>query len=150
MKWWLLVLVVVAGACNSNGRVVRYYNFSGEEWPREECCEFETNLPESGVYDIDVAVRHTVDLPYSEIWCAVTMRSDSSDWVVDTLRLPMMDSLGFWLGSGNSVKTVTLPITEQGKFFHSGVVRVCIEHLGEGTIPGVSAAGVEFRVRSEE
>lgn len=150
MKWLLLVLVVVAGACSSDGRVIRYYNFSNEEWPREECCEFEVTLPETADYNLDIALRHNLELPYREMWCVVSMRSDSSDWLVDTLNIPMMDSLGFWLGSGNNIKTITAPITEHGKFFHSGVVRVRIEHLGEGTIPGMRAAGVEFRVRSEE
>ena len=144
MRYWIVILLFTLVACTKETRVSRYYNFPSEEWQREECCEFEVTLPELGEYDINLAVRHTVDLPYRELWCAVALQSDSCDWYVDTLNVPMMDTLGFWLGRGNSMKTLITPITDSAHLFHSGVVRVRIEHLGEGTIAGIRGVGVEL------
>lgn len=143
-------MLFVVVSCSFDDRVVRYYSFTNEEWAREECCEFEVDIPNEGNYNLGLALRHNLEFPYREIWCAVAMRSDSADWFVDTLQMQLADTLGYWLGSGSSIKTIVAPLSSESLFFHSGTVRVRIEHLGEGTISGVRAVGVEFRVRSDQ
>ena len=141
---WLIICMFFLVACSVDERAIGYYNFTGDEWPREECTEFQVNLLDSSEYKLALALRHNIDFPYKEIWCAVAMRSDSADWYIDTVRVQVTDSLGYWLGSGNNVKYVNAEMTQGEKFFHKGKVRVRIEHLGEGTIKGVRAVGVEF------
>ena len=141
---WLIICMFFLMACSMEERAVGYYNFSGDEWPREECAEFQINLLDSSEYNLALALRHNIEFPYKEIWCAVAMRSDSADWYIDTVKVNVTDSLGYWLGSGNNIKSVNTEMTCRGKYFHKGNVRVRIEHLGEGTIHGVRAVGVEF------
>lgn len=65
-------------------------------------------LVDTSLYDNDsivtgelcVALRHSSDYPYSNLWLEVTYHSDRHMMVRDTLDITLADVFGRWLGRG--------------------------------------------------
>ncbi len=102
----LLLLSMLLGACSPGKRdYSRWNNISASGWVYGDTISL---LPaDTALYGNDsivtgalrVALRHSSDYPYSNLWLEVTYHSDRS-LMRDTLDITLADVFGRWLGSG--------------------------------------------------
>lgn len=66
----------------------------------EELTFVPTQLDTLAARQVYVAIRHTNDYPYSNLWFELSVLNDSADAVCDTICLTLADDFGRWYGSG--------------------------------------------------
>lgn len=103
----LLLLTMLLGACSPGKRdYSRWDNLPASGWVYGDTVSL---LPaDTSLHDNDslvtgalrVALRHSSDYPYSNLWLEVTYHSDRRRMMRDTLDITLADVFGRWLGSG--------------------------------------------------
>ena len=99
-------LLVLAGGCTDDARMPlysRFVDFAGARWHGAESVEFDitpadTRHPIPADAEMSVYVRHGGAYPYAELWIVADMYADGVALESDTLRIPMSDADGNWLG----------------------------------------------------
>lgn len=103
-------------------------------------------------YTMNVEVRYTVDYPYQDLWLVVQHNlADSSVWMMDTVRCPLISERGHVQGVGVSgiyqlqVPCKNIEVQEGGS---SPMVR--LNHCMNGLLKGISDIGISLeRVESD-
>lgn len=99
----LPVLVLLYTACQRNNVYENYKSIDGEKWCRENVIEFETVLPDSGKYIVNLCLRHTTDYEMANLWSCLHTRLFAKE-LKDTINMKVAEPDGRWLGDGNTVK----------------------------------------------
>ena len=147
-KKYILLLPVLAflyTACQQNGVYEDYKSIDGEKWCRENVIEFETVIPDSGKYIVNICLRHTTDYEMANLWCFVSTRSLLAKELRDTLNLKVAEPDGRWLGDGNAVKTLRQPLGKNPVTLPKGNVTFRVEQgMRIECLPGVKDIGLEI------
>lgn len=111
MRWLLyisLITTLALGSCAGGGRDYSSWSqIPSEGWLYTDTMSLlpvDTSLTDndsivSGAA-IKVALRHSNDYPFSNLWLELTYHSDNGRMMRDTLDMRLADVYGRWLGSG--------------------------------------------------
>lgn len=105
-----LILLLTATACNQATVFEKYEELPDETWNRHKIIEFTAHIPDSGLYQIKLCLRHTIDYEMANLWCFVSTRSHASSQLKDTVNLKIAEPDGRWLGKGGAIKTLVQSI----------------------------------------
>ena len=114
---WAALFLPLLSACGRNDHVAysSFVDIGSRGWPSTELCVYATALEDSALfrnprarYDMILAIRHTGDCPYAELFLPVSQPVVGSPQLPDTLRIPLARRDGTWLGrSSKGVYTLT-------------------------------------------
>ncbi len=105
-KYLTPVLILIICACNPSIVYEKYEELPEETWNRYHVAEFVANIPDSGVYNVKICLRHTTDYEMANLWCFISTRSHSAKQVKDTVNLKIAATDGRWIGTGGSIKSI--------------------------------------------
>lgn len=141
----LPVFILLYTACKQNGVYEDYKSIEGEKWCRENIIEFETVLPDSGKYMVNLCLRHTTDYEMANLWCFVSTRSSLTQELRDTTNIKVAEPDGRWLGDGNTVKILRQPLVKNPVTLPKGRVIFRIEQgMRVECLQGVKDIGLEI------
>lgn len=142
---YILFSVFLFTACKQDYVYEGYKNIAHEEWCRGNVAEFETTIPDSGRYMVNIYLRHTTDYEMSNLWCFISTRSTATKELKDTTNMKVAETDGRWLGSGNTIKTVRQPISKNPVTLPKGTVTFRIEQgMRVECLKGVKDIGLEI------
>lgn len=128
MKRYLIpILFLLCAACNSSAVFEKYQELPDENWSRYNVLEFTANIPDSGLYQVQLCLRHTTDYEMSNLWCFISTRSSLPTEIKDTLNLKIAEPDGRWLGKGRTIKTIEQNINRNPVMLPRGQVVFRIE-----------------------
>ncbi|MDE6396597.1 MAG: gliding motility lipoprotein GldH [Muribaculaceae bacterium] len=146
---WLTAILTVVGLVGCSGSTEptgKFVDVPSEGWAFGENFIYPGNVDSTmvGVPDstrIIVAVRHTNDYEYANLWLALTYRSQDSV-IVDTVNMKLSDDFGKWYGHGTGLTVMCYDtITLRTPRSVSGDVRV--RHIMRvDTLRGIEQVGV--------
>lgn len=144
-KCLIFILFLVVQACNPAIVFEKYEELPEEVWNRYRIVEFHCNIPDSGLYDIKLCVRHTTDFETANLWCYINTRSHAPWQLEDTVNIKIADSDGRWTGRGATLKTVEQMIGRNPVILPKGSVlfRITPGMPGEQT-PGIKNIGLKI------
>lgn len=99
--------MLMLSSCGQDREVVysRFVDIDPGGWSVEEFCEFNTAEADSSLfadktarYDVLLAVRHTDDFPYRELYLPAVQSEHVSGLLPDTLKVSLASSGGGWRG----------------------------------------------------
>lgn len=102
----LLLFLLVLAACHSSAVFEKYEELPDETWTGHHIIEFTANIPDSGLYQITLCLRHTTDYEMANLWCFISTRSHVASQLKDTVNLKVAEPDGRWLGKGGTIKTI--------------------------------------------
>lgn len=56
-------------ACTPDAVFERYAEVPDEVWSRYHVVELKASIPDSGLYEVTLCVRHTTDYEMANLWC---------------------------------------------------------------------------------
>lgn len=102
-----VALIALLSACSPGERdYSRWENLPPEGWLYTDTVSLlavDTALTDNDSIvsgDVLLALRHSNDYPYSNIWLELTYHGEGHTLVRDTINLRLADVYGRWLGSG--------------------------------------------------
>lgn len=144
----LLAAVVFAGLlCGCKPKVndfINYENIDPSGWKYGEKVTFHPEQTDSCVEGrLDLALRHTNDYPYRNLWLEVTS-SDSVNTRIDTVNILLSDVYGNWYGTGIGTDfQIEKTIADSLKFFPP--ISIDVRHIMRvDNLEGVEQIGVTF------
>lgn len=141
----LPVLMLLYTACKQNGVYEDYKSIDGEKWCRENVVEFETVIPDSGKYTVNLCLRHTTDYEMANLWCFISTRSLMDKELRDTLNLKVAEPDGRWLGEGSTIKTLRQPLGKNPVTLPKGNITFRVEQgMRIECLQGVKDIGLEI------
>lgn len=141
----LPVLMLLYTACKQNGVYEDYKSIDGEKWCRENVIEFETVIPDSGKYTVNLCLRHTTDYEMANLWCFISTRSLMGKELRDTLNLKVAEPDGRWLGDGSTIKTLRQPLGKNPVILPKGNITFRVEQgMRIECLQGVKDIGLEI------
>lgn len=97
----LILTLLGMFSCNSNQLYDEYKKIENESWNLNNKLKFEFEVDDTvGFYNIFIAVRHTQDYPYNNLWLFVKSSAPNGRTALDTVEIILSDNRGKWLGSG--------------------------------------------------
>lgn len=98
-----------------------------------------------------VAVRHTNDYPYRNLWLEVTSQAQTPDsavaFRVDTLNMQLADPAGVWFGSGLGVSFQKSDTVVADFTLLSGAP-IRVRHIMRAEkVPGLEQVGIIFKAK---
>lgn len=128
MKTFILFLsVIITASCTSSAIFEKYEELPDETWNRHQIVEFTTQIPDSGLYRINLCLRHTTDYEMANLWCFVSTRSTAIKELKDTVNIKIAEADGRWLSRGGSIKTIEQPLNQNPVYLPQGKVTFRIE-----------------------
>ncbi len=104
----------------------------------------EENLPGG---TLEVALRHTNDYPFSNLWLEVTTAISSGETRTDTVNVDLCDAFGRWYGNGfgdSYQMSASLPLHTPT----DSVLSVGVRHIMRvDTLRGIDQVGVRLTQR---
>lgn len=101
MRLFILSLVLLLTACESNKVYEESIEVKGGEWERKEVAKFEFEIKDSTQqYNLFVNLRNSGDYPYRNLYLFITLESPTGKYAKDTLECVLADKTGRWLGKG--------------------------------------------------
>lgn len=152
MKKYILFLgVLLHTACQSPAVFEQYEELPGESWKRSHIVEFKAQIPDSGLYNVILSIRHTTDFETANLWCFVSNNTPAGQQLKDTVNLIIAEPDGRWLGKGGSIKTVEHPLKRNPVALPSGEVGFSIEQgMRIEEMQGVKNVGIRIEKITEE
>ncbi|MDE5611012.1 MAG: gliding motility lipoprotein GldH [Odoribacter sp.] len=152
MKKYILFLgVLLHTACQSPAVFEQYEELSGESWNRNHIIEFKAQIPDSGLYNVILSIRHTTDFETANLWSFISTRTPNGRTVKDTVNLLIAEPDGRWLGKGGSIKTVEQPLKRNPVVLPGGEVSFSIEQgMRIEEMQGVKNVGIRIEQITEE
>ncbi|MCM1109752.1 MAG: gliding motility lipoprotein GldH [Clostridium sp.] len=103
----LLLLAILTG-CGDSGESTDFRHVNTEGWLYGDTLRFGPMIPEDTSAnpqalpprELRVAVRHTNDYPYRNLWLEVCYRTDDGRHCRDTVGIELCDLYGRWYGKG--------------------------------------------------
>jgi len=110
-------------------------------WRYSDTLRFDVDADAEG--ELRVAVRHSVDYPYSNLWLEVTLPgTDSLHPERDTLHLELADPFGLWRGKGVGPTRQAEAVVRPHVSLDSGQT-VMLRHIMRlDTLPAIEQAGI--------
>ncbi len=118
-----------------------YQDIDPKGWAYDDALTFTTD---SVAGDLTVAIRHSVDYPYRNLWLEITRRgADSSARVIrDTIDMELADPFGLWRGNGIGASRQVEATVARGISLDSAST-VTVRHIMRlDTLQGIRQAGI--------
>lgn len=146
MKKCLIALfILIIYACNSSVVYEKYEELPDETWDRYHVAEFVANIPDSGVYNVKICVRHTTDYEMANLWCFISTRSHSDKQLKDTVNLKIAEADGRWTGTGGTIKSIEQNIRQNPVLLPKGNVIFRIEQgMRFDQMKGIKNIGIKI------
>lgn len=136
-KLLLLLLPLLVVACNPNESYNAYQPVGKEGWHRDSMLTFSVPVSDTlSTCRVELQIRHTGSYPYDNLWVAVEMASpDSSNSLVDTLEVKLVDKNNNWIGAGSGhILHLTHLLRSDYRFNRSGTYTFTIRHCMDDTL----------------
>ena len=144
-----LALLLFMTACSQQAVFEKYEEIPNENWSRYQVIEFTANIPDSGLYNVQLCVRHTTDYEMANLWCFVSTRSHAQTQLYDTINVKIAEPDGRWLGKGNAIRIVQQNINKNPVTLPKGNVIFRIEQgMRLEEMPGIKDIGLRIEKRS--
>lgn len=148
-KYILPFLIVVCAACHSSAVFEQYEELPEETWSRKNVLEFKTVIPDSGLYEIKLCLRHTTDYEMANLWCFISTRSRNPRELKDTVNFKIAEPDGRWLGKGNHVKTLEHSINKNPVSLPQGDIIFRVEQgMRTEEMKGVKNVGIRIEKKT--
>lgn len=116
-----------------------------ESWCNTNVVEFPATIPDSGLYHIDLCLRHTTDYEMANLWCFLTTRSTVTRLLQDTVNIKVAEPDGRWLGEGGTVKTLSQGINRNPVTLPKGTVTFRLEQgMRSECLKGIKDVGIKI------
>lgn len=116
----IVFLLSLCSACTPETVFEKYRELPAETWNRYHAIEFITHIPDSGLYRVQLRLRHTTDYGMTDLWCLISARSILQTEFRDTLDMKIAEPEGRWIGKGEYMKTVEQDIGTKPVFLPPG------------------------------
>lgn len=133
IRYIICILITLVTACQSDVVFENYQELPCEAWDYNHVLEFKTHIPDSGLYNVTLYVRHTGNFEMTNLWCIVSTRSQATHQLHDTVNIKTATPSGNRLGEGGQIKTVAQTINRNPVSLPKGDV---IFRLKQGMYPG--------------
>lgn len=146
----LLVAVSLASCTGADTVYSSFVDIPSPGWKADEYCDFATVdfdsalfVSKSERYDVIIAIRHTDDYPYSDLWLLSGQDDAAFKPVPDTIHLNLSGRDGLWRGkSGKGIclftdtiaKSVEIPQFYSLRLRHAMPTPVLNGMIGVGVI----------------
>lgn len=147
---FVFLFIISLWSCHSSAIFERYEEIPEESWSRYNVVSFNTQVPDSGWYDIKICLRHTTDYEMANLWCFLRVCSPDSTQLSDTVNLKIAEPDGRWLGEGGTIKTLQHPINRNPVFLPKGDLVIQIEQgMRFEEVKGIKSVGVRVGEKVE-
>ncbi|MCI5706160.1 MAG: gliding motility lipoprotein GldH [Odoribacter sp.] len=137
------LFILLFSACRSDVVFEDYQELSGENWDYNHVLEFNAHIPDSGLYQVTLYVRHTSNFEMTNLWCIISTRSQALQQLHDTVNMKIATPTGDWFGEGGQMKTVSQAINKNPVIFPQGNVLFRIEQgMKPENLRGVKNVGI--------
>lgn len=139
----MIGICLAFAACRSGAVFERYVEIPDEIWSRYHVVELKASIPDSGLYDVTLCVRHTTDYGMANLWCFVSTRSHAPMQLHDTVNMKMAEPDGRWVGEGRINRIVEQPVGKNPVYLPQGTVIFRIEQgMRFEEMEGVKSVGI--------
>ena len=146
MTFAAVIVANVFASCTTDTVYDTYDHTPLSGWEKNDTLSFDVpKMKQAGVYSQSLGVRMTEIFPFTSVSLIVQQTVYPSGKVVtDTIKCPITDSRGNFLGDGVSAYQYSFPIREislnKGDSLH-----ICVRHnMKREILPGVSDIGVKI------
>lgn len=146
MTFAAVIVANVFASCTTDTVYNTYDHTPLSGWEKNDTLSFDVpKMKQAGVYSQSLGVRMTEIFPFTSVSLIVQQTVYPSGKVVtDTIKCPITDSRGNFLGDGVSAYQYSFPIREislnKGDSLH-----ICVRHnMKREILPGVSDIGVKI------
>ena len=146
MTFAAVIVAYVFASCTTDTVYDTYDHTPLSGWEKNDTLSFDVpKMKQAGVYSQSLGVRMTEIFPFTSVSLIVQQTVYPSGKVVtDTIKCPITDSRGNFLGDGVSAYQYSFPIREislnKGDSLH-----ICVRHnMKREILPGVSDIGVKI------
>ena len=137
-------------ACHPSTVFEKYEELPEENWNRYKVIEFTTSIPDSGLYNLTLNIRHTTDYEMANLWCFLSTRSQAEKQLKDTINIKIAEPDGRWLGKGGTIKTIEQNINRNPVFLPQGEVKIRIEQgMRLEDMKGIKNVGIKIEKAEE-
>lgn len=114
-------------------------------WAYADTLRFGVERPDSMTHGrLDVALTHTSEYPFSNLWLEVA-HTEGSSRVCDTLNIPLCDPYGRWLGQGFGTSYQVTATVDPDACPPNGSV-ITVRHIMRlDTLRGIDRIGVQIQ-----
>ncbi len=139
------LFIILTVACQSVPAFESYQELSGESWENNHVLEFNAHIPDSGLYQVTLHIRHTSNFEMTNLWCIISTRSHASQQLHDTVNIKIASPSGNWLGKGGQIKTVSQIINKNPVTLPQGNVLFRIKQgMQSENLRGVKNVGIRI------
>lgn len=139
----LVFSIFVLGACSArHDSFSRFESIPDSGWPYGDTISFiPAGLDSASSENVSVAVRHSNDYPYRNLWLEVTY-GNAPEFRRDTVDIQLADAYGRWHGNGLGPSyQISVPVASRVNLNDSS--RVFIRHIMRvDTIIGITSVGL--------
>jgi len=145
MKKYLFFLLLLVSGCENTTVFKDYQTITDEQWCIENKVKFKPQIEKGGNYQINLMLRHTTDYEMANLWCFITLRDSNRIINKDTLNLKLAEPDGRWLGKGNTIKEIDLPLRQNNLYLSPGEYTLEIEQgMRIKCLKGIKNVGVSI------
>ena len=145
----LIILAVVACACNNGIHYYQYQHIEGDAWLQSDTLCFEAAMTDSlHPNQLEVGLRYTDKYPYQNLRIGVrVLMPDSQLLPMQTIDFQTTDNQGYHLGMGKGglfqlqAKPIILPISKPGTWI------IQLSHqMNDSSLVGIHDVGVKIGI----
>lgn len=141
-----IIAATIAGGCDNNIIQASYSDFRQIEpdgWSYDDTLLFTADVAPQARGILTVALRHSIDYPYRNLWIETTLEGDSvSAPRRDTLCIELADPFGRWLGTGQGASRQVKASLPHSVSVDSGRT-IAVRHLMRlDTVPDIEQVGL--------
>lgn len=143
--FWI-VLILLLGACRSNGLYDQSMRIDGRWW-KNQAEQFEVSVQDSlQPYDFYLNVRHNTSYRYSNLYLFLQTRFPNGNISRDTIEIVLANAEGKWLGKGwGDVREDHVLLRKQLRFPLKGTYVFSIwQAMRQDTLTGIQDVGIQI------
>lgn len=124
-----VLLAFLAGSCDPDMVYDRYEQVAGGNWSWEDEKSFPVEITDTtGLHNIYLQVRHTVEYPMSNLYMFVRVEGPGGQQLQDTVNMILAEPDGAWKGSGpGKLRELQLLYRKQARFATPGTYKFTLE-----------------------
>jgi len=141
-----IVLMLLLGACRSNGLYDQSMRIDGRWW-KNKAEQFEASVQDSlQLYDFYLNVRHNTSYRYSNLYLFLQTRFPNGNISRDTIEIVLANAEGKWLGKGwGDVREDHVLLRKQLRFPLKGTYVFSIwQAMRQDTLNGIQDVGIQI------
>ncbi len=144
----MLAVLIAAGSCSDT--VHDFHTLPSEGWYKRSTETFAVAVPDSSArYNVSLHIRHDTRFRYQDLWLYVWYATPLSDTLLcDTVRVPVADPDGRWLGKGwGSLYQLSVPLKNPLSVTGDSARLSVRPAMKESYLDGITEVGVSLEVQ---